>query len=502
MNLERWTTQFTIFTVCVAILAAAQLATAPRPSERLGSMDARALQSFWSERIPQLMQEHGVEGASVLVLKDGAPVFSSAFGYADVADRRPLTTDAMMMAHSISKSVTAWGVMKLVQQGKIDLDAPVATYLENWQWPESPYRGDQVTVRRLLSLNAGVPLGALGVHLDPDEDLPELREVLRGDAVRLRRPPGSGFEYSNTSFAILELLIEEVSGRDFAAYMEDEVLAPLGMHRASFDWRDSWGNAVPTGYDLGGEPVPPYIYPNRASGGLFASLGDIGRFAAASLDPSQAAVLSPATVREMHSAQVDIPGMFGLVSDAYGLGHFLETLPDGHEAVWHGGQGLGWMTHFYVVPSTGDGIVLLANSQRSWPFFADVLNQWSTWAGIGRPGMGRIATATVAIRVLNGVLAVLALWLALRVAHGLAIGTRGFRARRRSTAVQIAHGVTGLSILAMLSWAAVQDYLFLSSIFPDDSLWLGASLLALAVTLLSAALFPMRRETRTARDAS
>lgn len=107
MNLNKWTTQFAIFVVCVAALVAVQLAGAPWPSEELRSMDASALRSFWSEHIPQLMEEHGVEGVGVLVLKDGDPVFSSAYGYADRADRRALTTDAMMMAHSISKSVTA-----------------------------------------------------------------------------------------------------------------------------------------------------------------------------------------------------------------------------------------------------------------------------------------------------------------------------------------------------------------------------------------------------------
>ncbi len=79
-----------------------------------------------------------------------------------------------------------------------------------------------------------------------------------------------------------------------------------------------------------------------------------------------------------------IPGLFGFAADAYGFRHFIETLPDRRRAVWHGGQGHGWMTHFHAIPESGDGIVILTNSQRSWPFMSRVPT--------GRDGAARART--------------------------------------------------------------------------------------------------------------
>jgi CubicO group peptidase (beta-lactamase class C family) len=492
VDVRKWTSQFTIFVVCLVALTVFQIATMPRPDHSLRSMDVREFQAYWTEHIPTQLEEYGVEGAAIMVLEDGQPAFRGAFGHADVADDTPMTLDAVTMAHSISKSVTAWGVMTLVARGKIDLDEPVTSYLPDFDFPESNYPVEEITVRRLLSLNAGIPLGEFGVHYEPDEDRPELRQMLQGDAVRLRRPPGSAFEYSNNSFALLELLVEEVSGQDFANYMDEHVLDPLGMMNASFDWQASWEGRVPMGYTLSGEPVPPYLYAFRASGGLYATIDDLGQFASASLGHSNG-VLSAAQIAQMHRPQVSIPGMFGVVADSYGLGHFLETLPDGKAAVWHGGQGLGWMTHFHVVPSTGDGIVIIANSQRSWPLFARLLDEWSTWAGIGEPGMARIIKSTVGMRILIGLIMLLTLWTILRVVHGTAIGTRHLTGRQRPDATQFVSGIAAVCLLAGLAWASLQDYLFIRSIFPDGSIWLGTSLFALALALASAALLPEDR---------
>ena len=210
-------------------------------------------------------------------------------------------------------------------------------------------------------------------------------------------------------------------------------------------------------------------------------------------------MLAESYIEQMHRPQVGIPGMFGMVSDSYGLGHFLETLPDGKTAVWHGGQGLGWMTHFHIVPSTGDGIVVVANSQRSWPFFARVLDEWSTWAGVGQPGMARISTATVGVRILIGALFLAAAWLMLRVVFGMVADERRPAGRQRPGVMQVVQAIVGVSILAGLTWAALQDYLFVSSIFPDESFWLGASVLALAIALLLAALLPVRRAAPESR---
>jgi CubicO group peptidase (beta-lactamase class C family) len=95
--------------------------------------------------------------------------------------------------------------------------------------------------------------------------------------------PGSAFAYSNLGYAILELLVEDVTGRPFDEYMRDQILLPLGMQDSGFTWDRGRHGTCPSGYDLRGRPVPPFLYPTRASGGLLSTLEDVGRFVAAGM---------------------------------------------------------------------------------------------------------------------------------------------------------------------------------------------------------------------------
>jgi CubicO group peptidase (beta-lactamase class C family) len=413
-----------------------------------------------------------------------------------------MTVDAVCRAESISKSVTAWGIMKLVEQGLIDLDHPVQEYLDDWRLPDTEFDEGKVTVRRLLSANGGMPLGSIGESQEyaPGSDMPSLRDYLTREA-RLVREPGSGFLYSNPGFNLLELLVEEVTEREFARYMEEEILIPLGMEGSSFSWKERYGSAVPVGYELDGTPVAAYVYVANAAGGLLAEAEDIARFVIAEMTGAyyrDNGVLRQGSILRMHAAQVDIPGMFGVVSDAYGFGHFIETLPDGRKAVWHGGQGHGWMTHFHCIPDSGEGIVILTNSARSWPFLAEVLMDWARWSGFGSVGFGRITYATTALRVLIGIVLLLVLWLAYRLAAGLLKGDRRWgplsRDHRMMRLMQVALGILGIAALA---FSAAQPYLFVTSIFPADAGRAALVLLLLALLLVVTALFPRVGDRRS-----
>jgi hypothetical protein len=179
----------------------------------------------------------------------------------------------------------------------------------------------------------------------------------------------------------------------------------------------------------------------------------------------------------MQAPRIEVGGLFGFAAAGYGLGHFTETLSDGRAAIWHGGQGYGWMSHMHVVPETGDGIVILSNSQRAWPLFAAVLREWSGSLGVEPVGMARVLWAeTVAKVAVAALLAagVLAAWSAARGAGGGAGGAA-------------AAGISGVVLLGWPIWAARQDYLFLFSILPGlwpllavASILSGLALLALA----------------------
>jgi CubicO group peptidase (beta-lactamase class C family) len=437
------------------------------------------------ERIPALMKLYRIPGCSIALVKDAEVAWTQSFGYADVASSRALTDDTPMSVQSITKAVTAWGVMRLAEKGLIDLDAPVSEYIKSWQFPQSAYPTEKITTRQLLSHTAGMPLGDFTNIYAPGEAIPSNRDVVAEEAVPTREP-GTRFSYSNVGYNLLEILIEDVSGQSFSEYIRTEILLPLGMKSATFDIDTAETPYPPTGYNLGGEPVPVYIYPSKASGGLFATAHDVARFAVAGLKENP--VLNAESIGQMYQPESYKIGIYGLVFEAYGFGHYLETLPNGLRSVSHGGQGNGLMTHFQAVSETGDAIVILTNSQRSWPFIGYVLYDWAQWRGFPSVGMGRIVWGHLVLSVAIGMLFSASLLMALRPVNGFHYQKHaGFRLLRVSTAA---------ILLGILIWCVRQEYLFVTSVFPFLSVWLGVAVFVFAIALLLSAFWPAHKKDK------
>lgn len=458
--------------------------------------------------VPAAMRTQEVPGVTVAVIRGGEPVWVGAYGLADRDVARPMAADAVFHTGSISKSVTAWGAMVLVEQGRLGLDDDLSGLLRDLLPGAEVRGGHAITLRQVLSHTAGAGLGPLGFEYAPDGPVPPLRTALVRDLAFVREA-GTAFGYSNVGFDLVELVIEEVSGRPFAVFMEDEVLRPLGMDGASYAWREADRPRVPAGHDLRGTPIAPYVYATKASGGLFATVVDVARFVAASVSAGRVPatdVLSVTGVEALHQPVVPIAGVFGVVADAYALGHFVEALPDGRRAVWHGGQGHGWMTHVHAVPATGDGIVILTNSQRSWPLISRTVRDWATWAGVGAVKFGRISDGVGFVWVLIAAILAVSAWVTVR----LLIAVRRGRMRwaplaRAARFARVLRGLVGLTGLATLAWRASQPYLIETSVFPGVAGWLGWALATLAAVVTLSAAFapcaPSRQASASAIDA-
>jgi CubicO group peptidase (beta-lactamase class C family) len=446
---------------------------------------------FLDRRIPALMESYAIPGVAIALIDQGEIAWVKAYGHADLEEKRLMTTDTICRVQSISKSLTAWGIMKLVEDGVIDLDSPALDYLGAWEFPPSGYHTDAITVRQLLSLSAGMPLGDVLAMYSPTEARPSLEDALFKDAVAINEP-GAAFNYSNVSINLLELIIEKVTGRDFAEYMAEEILIPLGMSQSSFNWRSDFSPPVPVGYDLSGNPKPVYVYPEKASGGLFASVEDIAKFVAAGMTgkyTKKHGVLKDDTIDLLYQPEVNLSGFYALAFNAYGLGHLIEYLPGGTLAVSHGGQGSGVMSHYHSIPEEGSGIVILTNSQRSWPFFAYILTDWAKWLGYPSIGFGRIILGKnilTAIVVLIVLLSIYKLWV---LGKALKTGKASFNpfsgGKRLARAIQ---GFFAAALFSLIIWAVNQVYLNITSLFPIVSVWLGYSILLAALTLLLSAI--------------
>lgn len=445
------------------------------------------------KNIPGWMNRYDIPGVTVALIRQGEVIWSNAYGYADIEQGIRMTKDAVCRTESISKSVTARGVMRLAELGEIELDDPVHRYLTSWEFPESDFETDRVTIRHLMSHSSGLPLGTIGLEYAPREEKPSLRESLSRE-VHFVQEPGKSFIYSNPSFNLLELLIEDVSGHSFADFMREEVLFPLGMVHASFEWSEDLHTPVPNGHNLRGEPIPVYVYSDKAAGGLFAGTDDIARFVASGMLNefySEENIFTQYSIRELYSPVIDMADIYALVADYYGLGHFIETLPTGQKAVFHGGQGNGWMTHFHLVPETGDGIVILTNSSRSWPLISHILNDWAYWSGYGSVGMGLITKAITGLWILIGLILAASAWQIFRVSRDFVKGKRrpdlnvmGY------SGFQYLQLALSIVLLSFVIWSVTREFLIITSLFPGVSDWLLGSLSFVAFTLLVSAMFP------------
>jgi CubicO group peptidase (beta-lactamase class C family) len=270
--------------------------------------------------------------------------------------------------------------MRLVESGKIDLDRSVDTYLNRWHLPRSTFENSDVTVRRLLSHTAGI--SRHDYHgWDPKQSLPKIDDSLSGKTgtgeVRVVAAPGTEFSYSGAGYAILQLLIEEVSGQTFQDYMRKQVLHPLGMKNSEYGWPPRDEKTAATPYDVFGKPVPSLRYNELAAAGLATNLEDLAAFAVSGLkspadEPAGRGLFKPETVALM---QTPAPA-----SPQYGLGYTVR--PDqfaGKVAAGHGGSNRGWESFFQTVPSTGDGIVILTNGSNGGAVISSILCSWWRW---------------------------------------------------------------------------------------------------------------------------
>lgn len=369
------------------------------------------------ERVPAYLEAFATPGAAVAVIEDGAIVFRAGYGRADESGT-PVTPETGFNVGSISKTVTAWGVMRLVEAGAIELDAPVSRYLTRWSPPPSDHDADGVTVRRLLSHTAGLSLSGYP-GWGPGDSLPTLEASLAGATngsgdVRLVYEPGTEWRYSGGGYTVLQLLVEEVTGRGFEDYMKREVMVPIGMAYSDFDITAQVVAGSSLAFDELGSAIPEPRFTAKAAAGLHTTVEELARFAAAALEgpagerPGRG-VVSPETVALMTFPAAASNGR-------YGLGYGMETVGEGLVIVGHNGANRGWHATVWIVPATGDGFVAVTNGSNGGAVHRQLWCDWIESMTGERPACPvPISTALVGTLVNDGVEAAVERYRALKL---------------------------------------------------------------------------------------
>ncbi|MEQ8405464.1 MAG: serine hydrolase domain-containing protein [Oceanicaulis sp.] len=317
-------------------------------------------------------------GLSLLLVENGETV-----GGFNMSVGAPVDSASVFQVASLSKWLTAWGVMVLVEDGAIDLDAPVERHLTRWRLPETEFDASSVTVRRLLSHTAGLNDGLGYDGFETQHAVQSLEDSLtraadaspgKDGVVRLGAQPGSRWNYSGGGYTLLQLLIEEVSGEEFSTFMQRRVFLPLGLERTSFQYEEAraWGLAGNYRPDGGTEPYRWYTALAAAS--LFTTAADMARFIEIQTREGGQDVLTEETLALMRT-----PHASQLGADIWGLGVMLyaPNASGGHVIGHDGSNGPAINTAVRVNPATGDGIVVLETGN---PLLATrIASEWVFW---------------------------------------------------------------------------------------------------------------------------
>jgi len=342
---------------------------APRlsPAFRLiATLPLAAADPLSTFNFPERMKQYGVPGVSVAVIEGSRIIWAKGYGVIESGHPAPVTTETLFQAASISKPVAAMAMLKLVEDGKLSLDAPVNEKLKTWKIPENDFtRQKPVTLRMIVSHGAGLTIHGFPGY-EVDATLPTLPQILNGEkpantaAVRVDKLPGKDFRYSGGGITVEQLLMMDVTGKSFVEIMQQLVLGPLGMKHSTYEQPlpASKASNAATAHNKDGVPAKGkwHVYPEQAAAGLWTTPSDLALFLI-ELQKRTGRVISSKMIDEMLTRQ----------TGDVGLGPMLQGSRFGHGGSNHGFQCLAMATR------DGKGIVIMTNGDQGGRLAGEVM---------------------------------------------------------------------------------------------------------------------------------
>jgi CubicO group peptidase (beta-lactamase class C family) len=337
-----------------------------------------------AKTITERMEHYKVPGVSIAVINDDHIEWTKVYGTMDVNSGAPVTTETIFEAASTSKFITAVMALHFVQRGLIDLDANVNDYLKSWQIPDNEFTKDEkVTLRRLLSHRAGIPYSNYGFS---GVGYPTLIDVLNGAPPAVNKPaipefvPGSRWQYSNVGYDVIQLLLEDVSGKPFQQIAEELVFEPLGMSNSTFVYPLDSGKKIHEAmpHDAEGISREPGMHLTAlAHGGLTTTPTDLAAFTLEMIRSYQGKsekILSQRTTQQLFTIESDTdPKTVGFLASE-GLGVFLMGEGKDLAFIHHGENGPGFTSWLIGWPERGTGVVIMTNGIQGHSLSVEITN--------------------------------------------------------------------------------------------------------------------------------
>jgi CubicO group peptidase (beta-lactamase class C family) len=328
------------------------------------ALDPADLEAFLGGLVTAQLEARNIPGAVVTVVQDGEIVFARGYGWSDVEARTPVDPDATLFRiGSVSKLFTYTAAMQLVEQGLLDLEADVTTYLSELEIPAT--YDEPIRVWHLMTHTAGFEEHADDLFAREASAMRPLQEILAEQLPARVRPPGELAAYSNHGVGLLGLIVERVSGQSWEAYVEEHILAPLGMDGSTprQPVPDALAANLSNGYlaTPGGSDAQPFTFvPLGPAGGVSATGTDMARFMIAHLQDGRLGdvrILEEATAQRMHARR------FGHDPRLPGMAHgFYEGVIDGQPTLGHDGGMPNFITRLLLLPERNIGVFVSYNS--------------------------------------------------------------------------------------------------------------------------------------------
>jgi CubicO group peptidase (beta-lactamase class C family) len=346
------------------------------PTKLTTSSSAAEFAEDLEQKVPSLMKKYNLfGGVAIGIISDYELTNVILDGYANEAENTPIANTTYFQIASMSKPFCAWGVMSLYEDGLIDIDDSIDSYLTRWNLPSSKFNNREVTIRRVLSHTAGLSLESF-MGYPTNEDIPTIEEVLEAN-VKVIAEPGTQWMYSGGGFLVLQLLIEKVSGQSYSDYIMNEILLPLNLSHSRPDWTMDIQNSSAFPYNPSGDKLPMYRFTALAAGGHYSTILDLSNFILANMEgpigeSAGRGVLNESTIALMQTQVAEVHPFMG----GYGLGFQIKQLENHQKMVYHNGQNTGFISTMNFIPETGEGLVILTSCDSAKSFVVEIESKW------------------------------------------------------------------------------------------------------------------------------
>lgn len=326
--------------------------------------------------LAERMKYYHCNGVSIAVIKDYKIQWARGYGFADSAEQRPVTTSTLFLAGSNSKSLNAVGLLKLAQDGKIDLYTDINQYLKTWKFPyDSLSKGKKITVANLLSHTGGLTVHGFPGY-ERGDTIPTITEILNGQrpantpAIRSMYEPGLKSEYSGGGVTISQLILQDVTGQPYDVWMKENVLNPLGMDLSTYTQPKATGEdpLLATAYYNDGKPVKGkyHIYPEMAAAGLWTNASELAKYV---IETELA--LGGKSQKVLNQKMTELR-LTPYIDKEAALGVFIKN-KDGVKYFTHGGVDEGFVSQYVGSFEGGNGVVVMTNTYNT-AMFDEIIN--------------------------------------------------------------------------------------------------------------------------------